>query len=125
MLSNSAVQTSGSKSASNVQQRIDITRSSGIPIVRAGNLNDLMFAQGFITAQDRLMQMQMYKYVFSGRLSEIIGDGGVNVDKYMRMMNFSNAALSSYAEFDPEFKEALLSYANGVNFSSLKATSHC
>ena len=38
------------------------------------------------------------------------------MDKYMRMMNFSNAALSSYAEFDPEFKEALLSYANGVNF---------
>ena len=79
-------------------------------------MGDLMFAQGYVTAQDRLMQMVMYKYIFSGRLSELVGSGGVEVDRYMRMMNFANAAKSSFANFDPEVQYALTQYAKGVNF---------
>ena len=45
-----------------------------IPHIFAKNDNDLCFAQGYITAFDRLWQMEFQTMAAAGRLSEIIGE---------------------------------------------------
>ena len=113
---NAAVQTKGVKKLSGLDGTVEIVRNGqGVPTINASTERDLFFAQGFITAQDRLLQMYLYKYIFSGRFSEIIGDKGVNLDRYMRMMNFEGAAKASFANFDPKTQEALRHYSAGVN----------
>ncbi|MCJ7627275.1 MAG: penicillin acylase family protein, partial [Longimicrobiales bacterium] len=47
----------------------------GVPHIYADNLDDLFLAQGFVQAQDRLWQMEMYRRTGEGRLSEILGPG--------------------------------------------------
>ena len=117
LLNNASIQTSGTMKSKGVSQGIRVIRSdSGFPIIEADNEQDLMFAQGFVTAQDRLLQMMMYKFVFSGRLSEVVGEKAIEIDRYMRMMNFKRSVQSSYAMLDPEMKDALMQYAKGVNF---------
>ena len=48
----------------------------GVPHIYASNLDDLFLAQGFVQAQDRLWQMEMYRRAGEGRLSEVLGCGG-------------------------------------------------
>lgn len=117
LLNNASIQTTGQLKTGEISKGIRIVRSdSGIPLIEADNEDDLMFAQGFVTAQDRLLQMMMYKFVFSGRLSELVGENALEIDRYMRMMNFANSVKQSYAEFDPQMQQALMQYAKGVNF---------
>lgn len=60
----------------------------GIPHIYARNKHDLLVAQGFIHAQDRLWQMETFRRVVSGRLSEFAGEGRVDLDTFCRMLGF-------------------------------------
>src|SRR6516162_5773602 len=58
-----------------------VTRDSlGVPSISAGTLHDLFFAQGYVTAQDRLWQMDMTRRFASGDLAEVLGPDYVKVD---------------------------------------------
>ena len=57
---------------------------SGIPHVQASSLHDAFFAQGFVTAQDRLWHMDWDRRRALGRWAEIAGPSGVEQDKLMR-----------------------------------------
>ena len=52
--------------------------------IRAENLYDGLMAQGFVTAQDRLFQMQITRLLAEGRISELVGDSGKPIDVRMR-----------------------------------------
>ena len=63
IIHNASIQVQGVAKSPQLIKGVTITRSdSGIPVINAQNMGDLMFAQGYVTAQDRLMQMVMYKY---------------------------------------------------------------
>jgi len=75
---------------------VKVTRDShGVPTIEASSFEDLFFAQGFVTAQDRLWQMDMMRRVASGELSEILGDVTLKYDREAKILGLREAAKKS------------------------------
>lgn len=89
----------------------------GIPHVFAKNDHDLYLAQGYLTAKDRLWQMEFQTYFAGGRISELVGDRGIESDKFQRRMGAVYGAEQSLKgmEEDEKSKTALMAYTEGVN----------
>ena len=99
-----------------LQQPVVVTRDSlGIPTITASNLNDLFFAQGYVTAQERLWQMDMMRRYASGDLAMVLGPSFVEVDRDQRILGLRQVAEKVIAAADPAQREQLQAYANGVN----------
>ena len=90
---------------------------SGIRHIYAENAHDLYFAQGFLTAYDRLFQMDFVSRVASGRLAQILGERALTFDKFFRRLELSEAAEASLLEMqkDPSSWAAIQAYTQGVN----------
>jgi penicillin amidase len=86
-----------------------------IPYIEAKNEADLYFAQGYVTASDRLFQMDLMRRVARGETSEIFGKQGLEEDKRWRKLGFTPILVESYKLLKPELKAALDNYARGVN----------
>ena len=87
----------------------------GVPHIEAGSREDLWFAQGFVHAQDRQWQMDFYRRVASGRLSEIAGEEGLAVDRLMRALGLRRAAEREAGSLEPGLRELIDAYCAGVN----------
>ncbi len=88
-----------------------------IPHIIADNEQDLYFLQGYLTAKDRLWQMELQTHAAAGRVSEIIGNKGLEFDKTQRRKGMVWAAEKSLNEMLKDEKTKLMSeaYCNGVN----------
>src|ERR1700751_4669637 len=72
-----------------LHQRVRVQRDRwGVAHIYARDRHDLFFAQGFITAQDRLFQMELWKRAGEGRLAEILGKSAVERDRYARLLKY-------------------------------------
>ena len=87
----------------------------GIPYIEAANDDDLYFAQGYVTASDRLWQMELQRRTARGELSEIFGQATIAQDKLHRTFGFGRIIDQAAANLDPKFNIAVTSYAKGVN----------
>ncbi|KGQ21060.1 penicillin acylase family protein [Thermus filiformis] len=87
----------------------------GVVRVRAESLEDLLFAQGVVHAQERLWQMEFQRRVGQGRLSEVLGEATLPQDRFLRTWGFYRAAQAAYARLLPEEKRAVDAYVAGVN----------
>jgi penicillin G amidase len=95
---------------------VTVTRDGhGFPTIAAANLDDLFFAQGFVTAQDRLFQMDGMRRYAAGELSEIVGEGQIKHDKQQRILGMRQAAQKNLTFATSEGREHLEAYARGVN----------
>jgi penicillin amidase len=95
---------------------VKVTRDAhGVPTIEAATLDDLFFAQGYVTAQDRLWQMDVMRRYASGELSEILGQQTVKMDREQRILGLKTAAQKSLAMTDERDRKYLESYARGVN----------
>jgi penicillin amidase len=93
-----------------------ITRDShGVPAIEAANLDDLFFAQGYVTAQDRLWQMDVMRRFASGELSEILGEDLLKVDREQRILGLRAAAKKNIEMATPRDHTFFEDYARGVN----------
>ena len=69
-----------------LKQPVEVIRDEwGIPHIYAQNTDDLFFAQGYVTAQDRLWQMESWRRARQGRQAEVLGVAAVQADKNARM----------------------------------------
>lgn len=99
-----------------LNSNVEIIRDKfAIPHVYAKSEEDLFFAQGFLHAQDRLFQMDIYRRIGEGRLSEIIGAKGLKYDSLFRTVGMKKIALKLEQQISPESKKIILAYSNGVN----------
>jgi penicillin amidase len=95
---------------------VTVTRDShGVPTLDASNLEDLFFAQGYVTAQDRLWQMDVMRRFGSGELSEILGEDTLKVDREQRILGLRAAAKRSLEMATPRDHAFFEAYARGVN----------
>lgn len=92
-----------------------IRDAQGVPHISAGNLNDLLFAQGYVTAQDRLWQMDMTRRYAGGELSEILGEPFLKLDRRQRVLGLRATAERMVAATPPQERAQVQAYANGVN----------
>jgi penicillin amidase len=99
-----------------LKERVTVRRDErGIPYIEAANLQDLAFAQGYVTAGDRLWQMDLMRRVARGQLAEILGRDALPQDRLHRTLGFAQAAEMEVAGASKEAREVLDTYARGVN----------
>jgi len=95
---------------------VTVTRDShGVPTIEAASFEDLFFAQGYVTAQDRLWQMDVMRRFGGGELSEILGETMLKVDREQKILGLRDAAKKSLQMATPRDHIFFEAYARGVN----------
>ena len=88
----------------------------GMPHVYAENDHDLFFAQGYVLAQDRLWQMEMWRRWHEGRLAEIFGPEALPYDARTRLMMYRGPFdETEWTSYHPDARAIFTAYADGVN----------
>ena len=106
----------GTISVAGLRAPVTVTRNAqGVPSIRASSEDDLLFAQGYVTAQDRLWQMDTLRRHAAGELAEILGPGLVQHDKIQRYLQLRAAADRGAASLPPDQRREFEDYARGVN----------
>ncbi len=103
-----------------LQARVTVRRDErGIPYIEAANDTDLHFAQGYVTASDRLWQMDFLRRTARGELAEVLGAGPNNAaleqDKQHRTLGFTAEAEAEVAQASAQSRALFEAYAAGVN----------
>jgi penicillin G amidase len=93
----------------------------GVPHIEAEVREDLHFAQGYCHGQERLWQMDFYRRVVEGRVSEMAGEEGLPVDRLMRTLGIRRTAREEDARLDPELRAQLERFCAGVNQAAADA----
>jgi len=95
---------------------VEVLRDArGVPHLRASSLGDMFFAQGYVTAQDRLWQMDLSRRLAEGELAEVFGERALALDLENRTLGFRQVSQRALAELSPAEHAPLTAYANGVN----------
>jgi penicillin amidase len=87
----------------------------GVPHIQASTQQDMMMAQGYVTAQDRLWQMDTFRRNANGNLAELMGPALVRHDEVQRVLQFRNTAQRIYDNLSAQERARLDAYARGVN----------
>jgi len=99
-----------------LQQTVRVQRDRwGVAHIYAQNEHDLFFAQGFVVAQDRLFQMELWKRSGQGRLAEILGPTFVQRDINARLLRYRGDMDAEYKSYAPDTKEILEAFTAGIN----------
>jgi len=108
--------TGGTVTVRGIHQSVDVYRDEfGIPHLRASDVHDLMFATGYVHAQDRLWQMELTRRAGEGRLSEIFDTATVATDELFRTLGLERTAETIERDLHPETRLLLEEYAAGVD----------
>lgn len=95
---------------------VDVLRDRwGVAHIYAKNQHDLFFAQGFVVAQDRLFQMEMWKRAGQGRLAEVLGPSAVERDINARLLQYRGDMKKEYASYSPDTEKILRAFTDGIN----------
>ncbi len=99
-----------------LKQEVTVDRDAwGVPHIRASSLEDLLTAQGYVLAQDRLWQMDLLRRAAAGQLAEVFGPAALERDREYRTLGLYLAANRDAANLDSETRGMLEAYARGVN----------
>jgi penicillin amidase len=107
---------SGELSLAGMKASVTVHRDEkGMAYIYARNLEDLLMAQGFVAAQDRLFQMELIKLFTSGRISELVGEQAKDLDIRMRTLGFQRNAKKHAKLLNDKTRTFLQKYVDGVN----------
>jgi penicillin amidase len=109
-------QTSGEIKIKGLEKNVYVIRDEwGIAHIYAETQRDLFLAQGFVAAQDRLWQMDLWRRIGEGKVSEIVGEKGVERDRFARLLRYRGDLRAEYESYAPDAKEIIESFVRGVN----------
>ena len=110
-------QIEGTLTVSGLAAPVDVIRDRwGVPHIYAQSTADLYFAQGYVMAQDRLWQMEMWRRGAEGRLAEVLGPAAVPRDRYARMLKYRGPVdARELRTYHPEARAIMTAYVAGVN----------
>ncbi len=92
-----------------------IRDGTGIAHIYADSPDDLFFAQGFVHASERMWQMEVFRHIGAGRVSELFGESQLDTDRFVRTLGWRRAAERDLAALDAGTVRVLQRYADGVN----------
>ena len=99
-----------------LSQPVRIVRDRwGVPHINARTEDDLFFAQGFVQAQDRLFQMDLWRRSVQGRLSEVLGPNFIERDPMTRRMQYRGDVEAEWTSYGPETRAIATAFVRGVN----------
>ena len=109
-------QTTGTIRIPGLHRAVTVVRDdAGIVHIQADDPHDLFLAQGYVHAQERMWQMEVWRHISSGRLSELFGEGSLPRDRYIRTLGWQGAAQQDLEAMPQDVRDALAWYADGVN----------
>jgi penicillin amidase len=109
-------QTSGTIELAGLAKPVEVLRDQwGVPHIFAESQEDLFFAQGFVAAQDRLWQMEIWRRTGEGKLSEILGPAYLERDKFARLMRYRGDMEAEWKSYAPDTRRIIESFVKGVN----------
>jgi penicillin G amidase len=99
-----------------LDHQVEILRDRwGVPHIYASTTHDLFFAQGYITAKDRLFQIDLWRRAGTGRLAEILGPSAIERDKLARAVNYRGDWNAEWSAYGPDTKAIVTAFTNGIN----------
>lgn len=115
-LSQSVAVRQGGVPLAGISQPVEIRRDSqDIPYIKAASQADAYFAMGFVHAQERLWQMDIYRRIAAGRLAEVVGPMAADADSFVRTLGLYRMAQADAADLQPPLAAPMQAYAAGVN----------
>lgn len=109
-------QSKGSLSLSGLKEPVTVLRDEkGMAYIHAQDIYDATLAQGFVTAQDRLFQMELTRLFAEGRISELVGEKGKSIDIKMRTIGLYRNAKRQAKILDANTRRLFQAYLDGVN----------
>ncbi len=109
-------ETKGEVRLAGLEAPVDVLRDEwGVPHIYARNQHDLFFAQGFVAAQDRLFQMELWKRAGQGRLAEVAGVSFLPRDVAARLLRYRGSLPAEYASYAADTREILGAFTDGIN----------
>ena len=99
-----------------LQREVEVLRDTwGIPHIYAQNARDLFMAQGFVAAQDRLWQMEIWRRTGEGKLAEIYGPSALRRDRLARLLLYRGNMEAEWKSYSPDAREIVEAFVAGVN----------
>ena len=109
-------QTEGRIKLDGLQKPVKVLRDEwGIAHIYAETQDDLFFAQGFVAAQDRLWQMDLWRRVGEGKLAEVLGPRAVERDRFARLIRYRGDIKAEYESYAPDARQIIEAFVRGVN----------
>ncbi|MCI0460482.1 MAG: penicillin acylase family protein [Gemmataceae bacterium] len=109
-------QLEGEITLAGLKEPVEVLRDRwGVPHIYAKNAADLFFAQGFVAAQDRLFQLDLWRRVATGETAEVIGKEGLEADRFARLIRYRGAMDAEWASYSPDTKQILTAFTRGIN----------
>jgi penicillin amidase len=107
----------GTFKVAGLTEDVQVVRDTwGVPHIYAKSTEDLFFAQGYVMAQDRLWQMEMWRRTSEGRLSEVFGPTMLPRDRQARLLKYRGPMDDSeWTSYHPQGRRIMSAYINGVN----------
>jgi penicillin amidase len=109
-------QLEGNLSLGGLREPVEVQRDRwGIAHIYAKNQHDLFFAQGFVAAQDRLFQIDIWRRQANGELAEALGAKYVASDRFARLMKYRGDMDKEWKSYSPDAKEIATAFTQGIN----------
>jgi penicillin G amidase len=109
-------QLDGAAAVPGLDSAVEVRRDRwGVPHIYARTVHDLFFAQGYVAAQDRLWQMEMWRRIGEGRLAEVLGPSAVARDRFARLLKYRGDMNREWASYAPDAREIVHDFVDGVN----------
>lgn len=115
-LRNSLPQLDGTLKVAGLSAPVEIIRDTdAVPHIYAENKLDAYFGLGYVHAQDRLWEMEIWRRITQGRFAEVFGENALGSDRYLRTLGLQRAGESAWQNLAPETKDIVNAYSAGVN----------
>jgi penicillin amidase len=112
----SLAQIEGELKLPGLKEPVEILRDRwGVAHIYAKNTPDLFFAQGFIAAQDRLFQIDVWRRQGTGEMAEVFGPEYIEADRFARLMKYRGDMDEEWRSYSPDAKEIATAFTAGIN----------
>jgi penicillin amidase len=99
-----------------LKEPVEVLRDTwGVPHLYAKNADDLFFAQGFVVAQDRLFQLDMWRRVAVGETAEVLGPKALEGDRFARLLRYRGDMGAEWTSYSPDAKAIATAFTRGIN----------
>lgn len=103
-------------SAPGVKSNVEILIDKwGVPHIYAQNSHDLFYAQGWITARDRLFQIDRWRRIGTGKLAEVLGPSQVKRDRFARLVRYRGNWNDEWRAYAPDAQAIAMAFTRGIN----------
>jgi penicillin amidase len=109
-------QTEGEITVPGLKEPVEVLRDRwGVPHIYARNQDDLFFAQGFVVAQDRLFQIDLWQRIGLGETAGVLGRDALEGDRFARLLRYRGDPEAEWASYSPDARQIATAFTQGIN----------